>query len=231
MTKGVAICLVMLYHFVFDLTFFTAIPVNVGSWSWRLVALTGASLFVFTSGLSIAWAYYTNPHNAKSRLHRRSIILLAIACCISLITWVAFPEEPIFFGILHCLSMCGFLAPFFFRFGMINIIFGIAIIASSFLIETIHSKHLWLLPFGITPMHFYTLDYFPLIPWFGLFLWGITFAHCMQHYQKYVSTPQPNTKIIKTLTFLGKRTLMLYLIHQPIIFLLLFLTGLFAAPS
>ena len=64
------------------------------------------------------------------------------------------------------------LSPLFFRFGKYNILLGLLCIAGGFFIGTIQGP-VWLLPLGIVPASFASVDYTPLIPWFGAVLVGM----------------------------------------------------------
>ena len=73
---------------------------------------------------------------------------------------------------------------------------------------------------GFMSEDFYSTDYFSMIPWFFLFLTGYFLFHWMKS--------RGTLDILKTMTcfsrffcFIGKRSLIIYLIHQPIAYTIL----------
>jgi uncharacterized membrane protein len=79
---------------------------------------------------------------------------------------------------------------------------------------------------GLKPANFYSFDYFPLLPWFGLLLIGIFLGNIFypngkRNFKIFI----PEGKVANIITFLGKNSLLIYFIHQPIIFFVLLLFG------
>ena len=75
---------------------------------------------------------------------------------------------------------------------------------------------------GFVPENLSTFDYFPLIQWFGVILLGV-------YYGRHIIEKTANIKFQRTFsnlfTFLGKHSLIVYLIHQPALILLLIAFG------
>ena len=63
---------------------------------------------------------------------------------------------------------------------------------------------------------FYSTDYFSLFPWFFLFLTGFYLYQKVEK-EGYLQTSFFSRKI-KLLAYLGKHSLLLYLVHQPVIY-------------
>jgi uncharacterized membrane protein len=73
----------------------------------------------------------------------------------------------------------------------------------------------WLAPLGIYSSTFSSSDYFPLFPWLFVFLAG-TFLGRFAAAEKF---PQFTYKShIPPLSFMGRHALIIYIVHQPIIF-------------
>ncbi|MCX6687547.1 MAG: heparan-alpha-glucosaminide N-acetyltransferase domain-containing protein, partial [Methanoregula sp.] len=51
--RGVAILMMVLFHIVFDLSFFYGYPFNIATGFWRYFALSTASLFLLIVGVSL----------------------------------------------------------------------------------------------------------------------------------------------------------------------------------
>ncbi|HWR64195.1 MAG TPA: heparan-alpha-glucosaminide N-acetyltransferase domain-containing protein, partial [Candidatus Thermoplasmatota archaeon] len=77
----------------------------------------------------------------------------------------------------------------------------------------------WLLWLGFVPSGFYTLDYFPLLPWFGVVLIGIFLGNSFyQNSTRKVSLSDHSQFILsRGLCFLGRHSLIIYLLHQLLI--------------
>ncbi len=81
----------------------------------------------------------------------------------------------------------------------------------------------WLAPLGLYSSNFVSADYFPLCPWFFVFLFGVFVGK----YAKVGKFPKfTYKKRSKFFAFVGKNSLWFYLAHQPIIYALCFLTKL-----
>jgi uncharacterized membrane protein len=83
----------------------------------------------------------------------------------------------------------------------------------------------WLLPIGFLPNEFATIDYFPLLPWFGVILIGIAVGNLIYPNAKrrYQIRDLPGNFFTKGLCFMGRNSLIIYFIHQPILLTIIFL--------
>lgn len=68
---------------------------------------------------------------------------------------------------------------------------------------------------GFPPESFWSTDYFSLLPWFFLFLTGY-FLHRLRR-----GKPLPAGRPWPLLNFLGRRSLIIYLLHQPVVYAVL----------
>ena len=76
----------------------------------------------------------------------------------------------------------------------------------------------WLVPLGFLYPEFSTADYFPLLPHFGFFLLGAVIGRKV--YSKKVTLfPNVNDRnpLIRVLCFVGRHSLLIYLVHQPLL--------------
>jgi uncharacterized membrane protein len=80
---------------------------------------------------------------------------------------------------------------------------------------------------GFEPNFFFSFDYFPILPWYGVVLIGIFMGNLIYPESKRrFDIPDFSDNIIsRSLSFLGKHSLKIYLIHQPIIIMLLYALG------
>jgi uncharacterized membrane protein len=147
--------------------------------------------------------------------------ILALGLLVTLATWLYLYEGFIIFGILHLIGVSVMLSVLFFRFGKYNILIGLLFIAGGFFIGTVHGP-IWLLPLGIQPASFSSVDYTPLIPWFGAVLVGIGVGEFLYSggVRRFTVPDMPDL-LVRPLAFLGRYSLLIYLVHQPVIILLL----------
>jgi len=224
--RGVAILMMIAFHTVFDISFFQIAPVNVATGFWHGFAMATASLFLFIVGISLvvsnarSAARLSGSARTKKFLFRGAGIF-AIGLVITLATWLYLHEGFILFGILHLIGVSVMLSPLFFRFGKYNVLPGLLCIAGGFFIGSIQGPA-WLLPLGIVPASFTSVDYTPLIPWFGVVLCGMGIGEFLYSggVRRFVPPHLPD-RIAGPLAFLGQHSLVVYLVHQPVIILLL----------
>jgi uncharacterized membrane protein len=77
-------------------------------------------------------------------------------------------------------------------------------------------------PFGIIIDTFSSFDYFPLLPWFGVFLGGAALGKWLYADRKSLIKRQLPAGIIN---LAGRRTLLIYIVHQPIFLGILYVLG------
>jgi len=221
--KGFAILSMILYHFTFNLNLLNIYPIDIYSGLWVILARFIQFTFLTAVGISIyiSYAKYQDYSKFLKRQFRRSAILLGIAMGITLVTFFVYPQGYIKFGVLHLISIASILGALLIRYNflMIFLIFISLILGNIFSQITLNTP--MLMPLGIMYQNFYSLDYFPIFPWISLIFTGIVLARLME-----------NLKLLKNFNFLprfkwlegaGKRSLIIYLVHQPILLGLIWL--------
>jgi uncharacterized membrane protein len=224
--RGIAILMMIVFHTVFDLNFFMIAPVTIATGFWRYFALATASLFLLIVGISLVVSHARSAANLNGPALTKKFLfrgagIFALGLLVTLATWLYLHEGFIIFGILHLIGVSVMLSLIFFRFGKYNILLGLLCIAGGFFIGTIHGPF-WLLPLGIQPASFVSVDYTPLIPWFGAVLVGMGVGEFLYSggIRKF-AVPHLPDRIVRPLSFLGRYSLVIYLVHQPVIILLL----------
>ncbi|MDE2519493.1 MAG: heparan-alpha-glucosaminide N-acetyltransferase [Methanocorpusculum sp.] len=229
--RGVAILLMIGYHILFQLSFFA--PEQI-PW-FNPYVLTGAPiafLFVTIAGISLVLftAKEENLPKTAKKMVVRGIYILCFAAVITAASWMIFPSEVVVFGILHLIGCATILAIPFVVLKIrswITLGFGLIVIAISPLLAYVRGPA-YLIPFGITPVGFATLDYEPLIPWFGMLLIGVALGSVLYKGGvrcKALERLGEMPKAAVPVAFLGRHSLLIYLIHNPIIFGILFAAG------
>ncbi|MBE8538953.1 DUF1624 domain-containing protein [Geoglobus acetivorans] len=217
--RGIALIMMLISNFVTDLQYFAGY--DQYQMFWRMFALLTASMFVFISGVS---AWMSHFHASMSKFLKRFFRLFGLGLAITVFTKIFLEEGTIYFGVLHFLAIAGLLAIPFLKFGPYNLFLAIPFFAGKFLVEGLHSENLLLLPLGITPVPFFTFDYFPVFPWFGVFLLGVgTGAVFYPDGVRRFDFIFPENPVSGMVSALGRHTLEIYLIHQPVFASLLLL--------
>jgi len=192
---------------------------HLGFW-WWFPRVTAAGPFIFLAGLSVPIAQ-SRPTNASS-FAMRGLQILGLGMAITLVTWLVPTTRTLYvrFGILHFFGIAFLLAPFFTRFRFINLILGAALMALGIYLDVtrVAVGFPWLFWLGLKPYHFSSLDYFPLLPWFGLFLLGM-FCGKMLYPQgnRRFNIPESNDAVTSVLTLPGRHPLVIYLAQWPAI--------------
>ena len=218
--RGIAILLMIAYHFFFDLNYFGIAGIALQELPWVLFQRIVGSMFLLLVGVSLT---LSEARNTKGYAHhaKRALFLGAIALAITIATWVYPHEAFIKFGIIHVIALSTLIAPFFFRFGKVNLLLGIAIIAVGLFAGNIHTDSPYLFWLGITSPDYTALDHYPMLPWFGVVLIGIyagqtVFPNGKSTLRIRESRPLPKLVLAK-LAFMGRNSLAVYLIHQPVL--------------
>lgn len=231
--RGIGILMMILFHSLFDLSFFGVYPVNVATGFWRYFAFATASLFLFVVGISLTISHareeerlagdQSRPFRIAVKYLKRGVGIFACGLLVTLATWLYLGEGFVIFGILHLIGVSIMLAPLFFQFRRYNILTGaICIGIGIFLIAANITGPFWLLWLGIPPASFASVDYTPLFPWFGIVLLGMGFGE--QWYpegKRSFADPDLSASLIRPLALLGRHSLLIYLVHQPVILVLL----------
>jgi uncharacterized membrane protein len=131
------------------------------------------------------------------------------------------------FGILHLIGISIILAYPFLGLRFTNLVLGVLIFATGqyILAQDLYSQSFWLLPFGVVPEGVIMPDYRPLLPWFGVVLIGLFFGNVVYGDGRRPAVLEEVPVLARPLVPLGRNSLFIYLIHQPIIIALLAVTG------
>lgn len=221
--RGLCLVLMIGFHFWYDLVYlFGLVPLKAPGF-FRLICNFGAIPFFLISGISTTLG---------SRTVRRGIAVLCGGLAISAVTLAlnllgfAGPEVRIYFGILHCLGTCMLLWTLLRKlpdWALAALGFAILVLGL-WLRYFVRARIPWLVPLGIIWSEFASADYFPLAPNLAYFLTGAVagrkvYAHRQTRFPKI----NPQNPLIRFFTFFGRHSLLIYLLHQPVLFLLIIL--------
>ncbi len=215
--RGLCILGMVLVHFVYDI----AVLYKVVDWAlpdWFVfVQRWGNIFFLLISGICVTLG---------SRCLKRGAVVFAsglLCTAVTVVMWklgIFTQGTIIYFGVLHCLGVCMLLWPLFRRLPWwLNGILAAAMIAAGFYLKTVFfAKSYLLLPLGFTYAGFTSSDYFPLLPNLGYFLLGTVLGRLLYAgKESLLPRANPRNPIIVFFSFLGKHSLLIYLLHQPIL--------------
>jgi uncharacterized membrane protein len=214
--RGVAIVLMVVYHFCFDLSYFKLADFDFYTDRFWLNSRTFIlSLFLGLVGISLVLA--TSAGFNARRYFRRLTLLVISAGLVSLSTWWLFGERFVFFGVLHFIALASVLGLAFLRAGWLNLLLGIAIIIfagqyQSSWFDT--GGWRWI---GLMTHKPATEDYVPLLPWFGVVLLGMFLAAPMARFARRYLQGGAAWPPVQWLAFSGRHSLLIYLLHQPLL--------------
>jgi len=228
--RGFALLLMFIYHFCFDLNYFQFIQTNFyTNLGWIYFRIIIVSLFLWLVGVSLWLA--THKGINLPRYLKRLAMLLAAAIIVSISSYITFPASYIFFGILHFILLASIIGLLFIRFYYINLTLGLILIFIGTFVSHQSFNHDALQWFGLMTHKPITEDYVPFIPWFGVVLLGIFSSQFIFKHQhlKFFSQWQEKNRLQQTLCCMGRHSLLIYLVHQPLFMGILFIFSLMFA--
>lgn len=208
--RGIALLLMIYFHILFDLKEIYNYNIDYTKGFNAFTGRAAGTLFVLLSGISCTFS--------RSNL-KRGLKILALAILITLTTYLYNPDMIIVFGVLHFLGVSILLYSLLEKLDIkLLAIIGTIIFISDNLVKNITPDFDYLFIFGITSNNFVSSDYYPLIPWLGIFIYGIIIGKVLYKEKRSVFNYNMGNNII---SWLGKHTLPIYIIHQPLIILII----------
>ncbi|MBC8016711.1 MAG: DUF1624 domain-containing protein [Sporomusaceae bacterium] len=229
--RGIAIILMIVFHLIVDLKDFYAYNIDYLAGFWYLEGKLSAIIFILISGVSSTLGSGSLSHGSK---------VFAWGMFLTVVTYLYNPGNYILFGILHFLGISLLSASFMRRLPSSCLaMISCAAIALGILFSERFVSSPYLFPIGLISSTFISLDYYPIFPWYGVFLFGIIVGKIVCADKKRLSLRQASyiqsesyaslllIRSIKLTAWLGQHSLAIYLIHQPILLALLYTLHLF----
>jgi uncharacterized membrane protein len=217
----VAIVAMVVFHFAWDLYYFGFSNLDVTSdpgWVAFQRAIVSAFLLIVGVGLVLG-------HGAGIRWRgfwRRFAIILGAALLTTLGTYLALPEYFVYFGILHAIALFSLMGLAFVGLPWWGALLGalafllppLVIVPQAVMMER------WWSWIGFWPLPPPTTDIVPVFPWFGVVLLGIAATKLLRSSLLWARIASLELRGIvgRTLRWMGRWSLVIYLVHQPLLY-------------
>lgn len=220
--RGLAIVAMMAYHFGFDLTMQGYIRQDLNhSLPWLVARSLILSTFLFVAGFSLALA---QQHSAKQRWLRLARIA-ACAVLVSVSSYFMFPESWIYFGVLHFMVLASVLCWYLARHEKWLLPIAFTALGLGLFYQSAFFNQAALQWLGMMTYKPITEDYVPMLPWLGVMLIGLYVGAWALRRQAEWPLAIKTSPTLKPVGWLGRHSLAVYMLHQPLLLGLLWLYG------
>ena len=217
--RGVAIIAMVAYHLCWDLSYFRFIAPDVGyDPEWVLIARSILAAFLFLAGVSLVLGHGDGIRWQK--FGRRWLFVVGGALVITVATYFAFPHSFVYFGVLHAIALFSLLGLAFVRtpLWLAALVAALVIALPFFYSDPLFNQKAWSwLGFWQVPPP--ANDLVPVFPNFGSLLIGIIVARLAlaSRLASRLASIAPSGRLPRLLALLGRWSLLIYLLHQPIL--------------
>ncbi|GIV76396.1 DUF1624 domain-containing protein [Litorilinea aerophila] len=236
--RGVAIIMMVIFHLMWDLWFFRVLPdLVLYAGFWKYFQRVTANLFILLVGVSLTISYRRASRGGGGgpglfqKFLRRGMRIFAWGMVISLVV-AALGIGQVHFGILHLIGFSVAAAYPFLERRWLNLALWALFNVAGYVLLSVRVSFPWLVWLGVEPYGYGAVDYFPIVPWFGVVLLGIFVGNTFYTGRgRQLPLPEWGGSLpVRWLSFLGRHSLTIYLLHQPALFLLMVLLGIAPLP-
>ncbi|WP_102109847.1 heparan-alpha-glucosaminide N-acetyltransferase [Oceaniglobus roseus] len=213
--RTLALVAMAVYHLIYDLMMFGVVSSDVAlSGGFRWLAVLTAGSFLFLAGIGLKLANRERLHLGRA-LKRIGVIAVA-AALVSLATYVAMPGAFVFFGILHSIATASLIGLLFVRLPWwVSLAGAAAVVWVAFNVASPLFDPKWLGWTGLGTVRYNTVDFEPVFPWLAPLLVGLAITQLT--IRSAFWTPRPISGLTAALGWPGRHSLVIYLIHQPVL--------------
>jgi uncharacterized membrane protein len=228
--RGIAILAMAAYHLCWDLTYYGLIDVGLGETGpWVVVQRAILSSFLLLVGVGLVLGH---GEGLRWRAFRRRLaMLVGAALLVSLGTYWLFGEYFSYFGVLHAIALSSLLALPFLRAPLrVTVATAVAVIVLGCTVSSALFDTRWLSWIGFFVASPPTTDLVPLFPWFGVVLCGVVAARLAAPLRVRLAAWRPRHRLARGLALAGRWSLVIYLVHQPLLLGVVYPLALWHAP-
>lgn len=230
--RGLTLISMIFYHTMWDIVYIYGVDApwyeSEAAYIWQQsICWT----FILLSGF--CWS--------MGRRHlKRGLIVLGLSVIISAVTILVMPESRILFGVLSLIGTAMLvMIPLDKLLKKVNPYIGIAVAFALFVVTRnvpsgtlgFEDWHLMWLPeglysnlftayLGFPDSAFFSTDYFPVLPWMFLYITGYFLYHI---FRRRDWLKRLTRRGVAPLSFMGRHSLIIYALHQPIVYGVLYL--------
>lgn len=203
--RGLDLVSMMLYHACWDMMFLFGIWMDwyIG-WPGRLWQQSICWVFILLSGFCAPFGRH---------MLRRGVTVFAAGALVTAVTLVFMPGNRVIFGVLTFLGtamlLTGVLEPL-----LKKVMPAVGLGGWKLMLPQSLYANYFTAFFGFYPDWFYSADYFGLLPWLFLF-WAGYYLHKAVGRRRMEPLRRP---VCPALGWMGRHSLLLYLLHQPVIY-------------
>ncbi len=231
--RGVAIVMMVIFHLMWDLVSFRILPdVVLYAGFWKYFQRTTAITFLLLVGISLTVSYRRAKERQSpgdslfTKFFWRGLRVFGIGMGFTLIAW-ATGFGYVHFGILHLIGAAIILVYPLLPYRWLNLGLWAGFYLLGGAIARVYLPHNGLAWLGFHMRLYAPLDYFPLIPWLGVVLLGVFLGNTIyrQDGRLFYLPDLSHLLPVRLLQFLGRHSLVIYVIHQPILLAILYALG------
>jgi len=236
LVRGLAVAGMVFYHVLFDLSALGYLDLAINKGPMKLFAEITAATFFIVVGVSLYISFSRAKKETSTGLELfrkyffRGTKLLLWGGIVTGVTYLFYPEFAVIFGALQFIGVSVILAYLLLeslqglrlvcRYTFLGLFAVIPFVVAG-PIRTLRTSHRFLLWLGVTPPGFQSLDYFPVLPWFGFVGGGLILGELLYpEGERRFGMWTLNNSLVE---FLGRNSLIIYFFHQPLIYLGVFL--------
>ncbi len=225
--KGGLVLAMIAYHACYVAVMFGLSGIELYRGFWWAFPRAIAAGFISVSGWNLAAKRARGA--GFDAFARRAGMLALVALAISAATWPVLGKGFVFFGVIHLLALSSLLAYPLLGRPVAAALTGMALMISGIALAKLRFEFAWLAWLGLRPLDLYPADYLPLAPWFAFIAFGSAARDALrgrlsgdsaspQDQKRQLRPSKVPPAILRLLAATGRRSLIVYLAHLPLLY-------------
>lgn len=225
--RGLSFVLMFIYHIYVFINLFSKNYYIKENILIQLVGILARYIFIILFGVSLYLSYNKYKKKNKKKQLKKTLTLFISSLYISLFSYKIIPEKFIYFGILHFMTLVNFIMIYIIN--KKNILLLLLILIQYYkhndLIYNYSKNYTNNIFKSILGLGYYknSIDYFSLLKWLDIVIIGIFIGYLIVNYKNEERKKEikKDNKIVSILNKIGSNSLILYLIHFPILYIII----------